>query len=82
MGIKEMKEKSIENLEKLFANYNDIAKWSFLEDNIVHSYNIQVKTISNIFNKKTNGIKILEAGPGAGYTANILKLILNNGMKN
>jgi len=66
-------EASYEEVKKMFDNYNSIAKWNFLEPEVAHSYYLQSQTISNIFKRKTEGVKLLEAGPGAGYTTSVLR---------
>lgn len=56
---------------KLFSNYLNIAKRSFLNERKLYSYYLQCKTITDLPNVE----KILEIGPGGGITQTLLKSI-------
>ena len=68
-----MPERSIQELENLFKNYNSNSKWNFFNKKIANSYFLQLKTIAKLFNKTTENISILELGIGSGICAVNLK---------
>ena len=52
-----MPERSIQELENLFKNYNSNSKWNFFNKKIANSYFLQLKTIAKLFNKTTENIR-------------------------